>query len=311
MKTGLVMVISAVALFTCTMLWGAFKEVPRNVYRYDRYDSKNARTPDSVSARSYFYNVEKSADISISAPVNVILDNRFNGVELQGDTSLFKLLLVSIDKESKKKEMSVRVSSIGEPEYKTALYLLSQAAITIRVGVGSGRMQGPANHRFSFWRCKKINTAMPISGKAFNFHLSETDTVSLQMDVENLTIDFPKLSEKAPGLVQLEGNSHRVAINNFSRGTLDATRLLAKDVYVSNSKDASIRVYASDLARIRQVYGTGGRKPFLQVDRRGKVTRLITNHLYSNTQILGNLDNTVFIYPGSSIYQSAPPQSVK
>lgn len=243
------MVISAVALFTGTMVWGAFKTVPKKVYHYDMYDPKNARMPDSVSVRSYFYNAEKFVHINISAPVNVELDNSFNGIELQGDTSLFKHLLVSTEN----KDIGVHLKNPGLAENKAVLDLLSHAAITIRVGVVSGRMEDPDSRRFSFWRCKKINTAMPISGRAFNIHLSETDTVSLQMDVENLTIDFPKLSEKAPGLVQLEGNCRRVAITNFSRGTLDTTRLLAEDVYVSNSKDASIRVYASDLARIRQV----------------------------------------------------------
>ena len=249
MKTGLVMVISAVALFTGTMVWGAFKTVPKKVYHYDMYDPKNARMPDSVSALSYFYNAEKFVHVNISAPVNVELDNRFNGAELRGDTSLFKYLLVSTEDN----EIDLHLKNPGLAENKAVLDLLSHAGITIRVGVVSGRMEGPDSRRFSFWRCKKINTIKPISGKEFNIHLSESDTVSMQMDVDNLTIDFPKLSEKAPGLVHLEGNSHRVAINNFSRGTLDATRLLTKDIYVNTCKDANIRVYASDLARIRQL----------------------------------------------------------
>jgi len=253
MKTGLVMVISAVVLFTGTMLWGAFKTVPKNVYRYDKYDPKNVQMPDSVSARSYFYNAEKFVNIGISAPINVELDNSFNGVELRGDTSLFKHLLVSMDKKTEQQDIDVHLNNPGAAENKAVLDLLSHAAITIRVGVSSGRMEGPANRRFSFWRCKKINTVKPVRAKEFNIYLSETDTVSLQMDVDNLTIDFPKFSERATDLVHLEGNSQRVVINNFSRGTLDATRLLAKDVYVSNCKDASIRVYASDLARIRQL----------------------------------------------------------
>ncbi len=247
------MVISAVALFTGTMVWGAFKTVPRKVYHYDMYDSKNVQMPDSVSAQAYFYNSEKSVNISISAPLNVELDNSFNGVELRGDTSLFKHLLVSMDKTQEKQDISVHLKNAGAAENKAVLDLLSHAAITIRVGVVSGRMEGPAYRRFSFWRCKKLSTLNPVSGKEFHIHLSETDTVSLQMDVDNLTIDFPKLSEKAPGLVRLEGNSRRVAINNFSRGTLDATRLLTKDIYVNNCKEANIRVYAGDLARIRQL----------------------------------------------------------
>lgn len=249
MKTGLVMVISAVALFTGTMVWGAFKLVPKKVYHYDMYDSKNARMPDSVSAQAYFYNAGKFVHVNISAPVNVELDNSFNGAELRGDTSLFKYLLVSTEDN----EIDLHLKNPGLAENKAVLDLLGQAAITIRVGVVSSRMEGPDSRRFSFWRCKKLSTLNPVSGKEFHIHLSETDTVSLQMDVDNLTIDFPKLSEKAPGLVRLEGNSRRVAINNFSRGTLDATRLLTKDIYVNTCKDANIQVYAIDLARIRQL----------------------------------------------------------
>jgi hypothetical protein len=56
-----------------------------------------------------------------------------------------------------------------------------------------------------------------------------------------------------PQWIKLEGESGRVAANNFSAGIFDASDLKVRDFYMYNTHNADVRISASHLARIRQV----------------------------------------------------------
>ena len=253
------MVVSALALFTATTIWAAFKTVPRKVYHYKMNEPGTAQAPDRVDAGSYFYASEKTSYISVSIPVSVELDDSFNGVELRGDTSMFRYIQVKTNTgtgRQKNIEIWCRTLQTGDTgagalDNKLVLDMLSKSNVSVRVGIGSGRMPGPGYRRLSFGQCRKVSTRKPVSDTEFNISVFDTDTLWLQLNAEKLTLDFPKLSDKPTAWAHLEGKSARVVINNYSSGTLDAVGLQTREIYVSNSKDARLRVYASDLARIR------------------------------------------------------------
>ena len=251
------MVVSAVALFTGTIFWAAFTIVPRKLYHYQLNAPETAQAPDRVDAGSYFYASEKTSSISVNVPVQVELDDTFNGVELRGDTSVFRYISVKTNTGTgQQKDIQVwsipkHMGDAGDNE--TARDILRKSDVTVRIGIGSGRMRGPAYRRFSFSSCRKVSTPKPVSDHEFHINVFGTDTLWLQLNAEKLTLDFPKLADDpSTALVHLEGKSGRVAINNFSGGTLDASGLQTREMYMSNSKQARLQVYASDLARIRQ-----------------------------------------------------------
>ena len=255
------MVVAAIGLFTGTTIWAAFKTVPRKVYHYKLNAPETAQTPDRVDARSYFYASEKTSSVSVNVPVQIELDDSFNGVELRGDTSVFRYISVKtntgtsqqkdIQVWSKPKQMSD--TGAGVLDNETARDILRKSDVTVRIGIGSSRMPGPGYRRFSFSSCRKVSTPKPISDHEFHINVYGTDTLWLQLNAEKLTLDFPKLDDDPnTAWVHLEGKSDRVAINNYSGGTLEAAGLQTREMYLSNSKQARLHVYASDLARIRQ-----------------------------------------------------------
>jgi hypothetical protein len=130
---------------------------------------------------------------------------------------------------------------------------LRNANIRVRVGIGSSHLQGPRYRYFTFSHCKKVSTPRMIRSEDLQLNIFQTDSVELHLEVNQLALLFPNFSTENTASVHLEGKSNRVNINNFAGGALDATRLQAKDLYMENIKEADIRVYASEVARIQQV----------------------------------------------------------
>lgn len=261
MKTGFIMVLSALSLYVGTLFWAAFKEIPREVYRFHINDLKKAnQAPDRVTADSYFYASEKSTDITISVPVPVELDNSFNGIELKGDTSMFRHLWVATPHQpGKYGGMYVGYRSIESGDTTASALnktevaeILRRSNVSIRVGIGSSKMPGPSTRRFSF-NCAKLSSINFIDDPNLIIHLISIDSVSLQLDVDKLTFTFYEKLATSNNWVHLEGNCKRAFIKFFDSGTLDANYLKVKDFYIDACKDSRIHVYASDLARIRQV----------------------------------------------------------
>ncbi|MCC6279720.1 MAG: hypothetical protein IT262_03910 [Saprospiraceae bacterium] len=268
MKSGLVMVISAVSLFTATVIWSAFKEVPHHVYRYDVKEQTKAQTPDSTTAQSCFFQLGKIPNICmVDGPLSVELDNGFAGIELRGDTSLFKHIWVVRDKNTgggirigivrlnvhANEKAADSLSERLAKEDFTRREAVRKGDVTVRLGIGTVQMRGPGYRHFTFSNCKKISTPQVIRDRALNISVFQTDSVWMNLDVNELTLDFPNFAVKNTQFVHLEGKSKRTAINNFSGGSLDASQMISKDLYMYNSKEANIHIYASDLARLRQM----------------------------------------------------------
>ena len=265
MKTGLVTAISALILFTGTVVWSAFKLVP---WSTSQSEFKVTRLiPDRVSTNAWFFNSEIPANVYVDAPVFVEIDNSFAGIELQGDTSLFSYLLLTVSTASEYSPNNVSIifkslvatgsardltKEQQEAQDFTHMEALRNAHVVVRIGVQKMKMLGTPN--FSFQHCKKVTTLQPLTTANLGLSIFQTDSVQMNLHTGDLTINFPTFSlRNPPNWVKLEGESSRVAATNFSTGVFNATGLKVRDFYMQNLKNADVRISASHLARIRQV----------------------------------------------------------
>lgn len=267
MKTGVIMAFSAVTLFTGSMIWSNFRMVADPVKKYDREEMERGQAPDRVTTNTHFFESEPAHNIRIDAPVWVELDNRFDGVELQGDTALFHQIWVSTTKNvfmEKSIDIGIRLlnprqhfgvdSTDGKP---TQDFLrrraLSQANLKVRIGVGSYTQKTPSPRGFSFNHCKKVSTLQPLKGSNMDMNFFMTDSIDVHIDADQLTLDFPNFDPQPFTWVRFQGRCRRVAMNNFFNGLFDGSGFVVRDFYVRNLKHADVTIYATDLARVRQI----------------------------------------------------------
>ena len=263
MKTGLVTALSAVILFTGTVVWSAFKLVPQSAFKVSELK------PDRFSADTYFFNSEVPGYINVDAPAFVEIDNSFTGIELQGDTSLFSYLQVTVSTASEYSQNNISIvfkslvatgsaPDLTKEQQVTQDFLhleaLRKAHVVVRIGIGEKKIDPFGSLNFTFQHCKKVTTQQPLAAANLWLSIFQTDSVQMNLHAGDLTINFPSFSVRnPPQWIKLEGKSDRVAANNFSAGVFDATGLKVRDFYMQNLKNADVRISASHLARIRQV----------------------------------------------------------
>lgn len=267
MKTGVIMALSAVTIFTGTVVWSSFKMIAHPVRKYDRAEMEKGQAPDRVTANSHFFESEPAHSIRIDAPVYVELDDSFDGVELQGDTALFHQIWVSTTKNvlmGKSIDIGVRLlnprqqfgvdSTDGKP---TQDFLrrraLAQANLKVRIGVGSYSKKTLSPRQFSINHCKKVSTLQPLKGSNMEMNFFMTDSIDIHLDANQLTLNFPNFDPQPFTWVHLQGQSRRVAMNNFFNGQLDGSGFVVRDFYVRNIKNADVTIHATDLARVREI----------------------------------------------------------
>lgn len=267
MKTGLVTAISAVVLFSGTMVWSAFQLVPTRVYDYDAEKRNPGQWPDRTSANTYFFDSKDPLYVNVHAPVHVELTDDYNGVELLGDTTLFKYLKVTTYKLNHENSIEIALKYVSNNELAQTDSTAGQKAtqdflrrealrhsnVVVRIGTRHGKPALSGSRHFSFQDCKSVRTLQSL--RAANLWLSfiETDSAKVQLQADNLTVAFPEFTSENRQWIKLEGESGRVAANNFSAGTFDASDLKVRDFYMHNLHRADVRISASHLARIRRV----------------------------------------------------------
>lgn len=265
MKTGLAMAVSAILLFTGTVVWSAFKPVTRPIYYAP--SRQVMAMPDRVGARTYFFESEAPVYINVDAPVFVEIDNSFTGIELQGDTSLLSYLRVSNENMNSQNSIGIvfdylvdnglaRDSTTEQKATQDFLHLeaLRKAHVVVRIGIGAQKMNPFGSLHFTFQHCKKVTTQQTLAAANLWLSIFQTDSVQMNLRAGDLTIDFPSYSvPNQSQWIKLNGESGRVAANNFSAGTFDATELKVRDFYMNNLKNADVRIFASHLARLRGV----------------------------------------------------------
>lgn len=262
------MAILAIVLFTGTIIWSSFKIISHPVKRYDRQEMEIGQTPDRVTGNSHFFQAEYSHSIRIDAPVLVELDDSFEGVELLGDTALFSQIWVKTGKNNGLDEgidigvrllnprhlLNVDSTEDGKPTQDLLRRkALAQANLKVRIGVGLHTRKTPSARHFSFGHCKKISTKQPLKGSNVMMNFFMVDSLDLNLDMDQLTLDFPNFSPQPFTSARLQGQCRRVAANNFFNGVFDGSGFVVRDFYMRNIKSADVKIHATEIARIREV----------------------------------------------------------
>lgn len=265
MKIGLLMVITAVSLFTGTVVWSTVTPVERNRNDIAKRGLDPLR-PVLQTDHSYFFDIKNTAFCTVKAPVNVELDDRFTGIEIIGDTSVFKYLLVhsgqtptNTDWVSVELMPEVLVANADETgkllkgtiRYDTLhQYTVAAANITVRLGIGA-KKKGDTNQRqMDFQHCKKVTTLTPVKGECLFINLQGIDSIMMEVDLNYLDVKSPYNAKDHHGYIGLKGKAERV---HYYLGStvLDARQLITTETYAPNCSNSSINIHATEIVNAR------------------------------------------------------------
>ena len=247
------MVVSAVSLFSGTVIWSTQKTVERNIFRLETNDARWV-LPGRQTGNSFFYPASRELlSVQVNAPVTVEVDEGFSGIELLGDTSLFRGLGVSFQYGAlhvgqRPTRKTTRQSDGAERlVYDDSLKQQIKAAdLTVRVGIGPGA--GTPRRQLDFKNCKKVTCTTPIRGEVMQINLFRVDSANI-----NLQVNAVELSQSGSGaaVIQLSGTAAQVFFSAFMGGRVDMKQLKASEVYVRNGHNAQLDLYASEIANLQ------------------------------------------------------------
>ncbi len=271
MKLGLAMVVSAVSLFSGTVIWSTQKTVERAVYRSGNPDSRSD-IPVRRSDRLFFYSIDRPlAIVNVNAPVSVELDEGFTGVELHGDTSLFSALRVTTQYgilNISRRPLRKTTAQGGSREWvvynDSLLQQLKAADIRVRVGIGAGA-DLPKQY-FDFKNCKKVSSATPVQGGFVHFNLFQVD--STQFSLRMKAVEVHQNGKPGPVLA-LSGSVNQLFFSQLVEGKVDTRQLHAREVYVRNAHKTDLELFATEIANLRQLDSCtvkiSGNPPFTKI----------------------------------------------
>ena len=209
-----------------------------------------APTPAERGAGRFFYASGPIHSLIVQVPVSVELDNSFNGLELLGDTSMFKLLRISTGHgpvligQASTKTAHQNPNDPEERVNKDSLDPRIKAAnIRIRVGIGPEL----AKRRLSFNSCKKVTCVSPIQGKKVFFMLLGVDSVQLNLDVEALECMSSWGGHTRPYL-ELSGNAGQAYFYHLENVHLSAAQLRTREAYIRGAYGSDLEIQATDIA---------------------------------------------------------------
>jgi hypothetical protein len=218
--------------------------------------------PARREAGLFFYPSGPVLSVYVNLPVAVELDESFTGIELRGDTSVFKSLRTSILPGGHLMVGQMPVKITATPRGRSAIYedtvfqQIKAADITVRIGIGSGSAGAQSKRRFNFKNCKIIRAATPIHGTIIDMYLFKVDTVALNLNAEALDMKEQNASDwdKRP-CIQLSGTVCQANFNHLKDIHLAAKNLRAKEVYISKAENALLEIQASEIANLRNLDG--------------------------------------------------------
>lgn len=260
MKKGWILALTGVSLFAGTVIWSAFKTVPRSP-RYVPDVKTKWEAPVRKEATRYVYDADAPYKVNVEAPIEVELVPDFAGVELIGDTSFIRHLGVQATRMNDYTGIDIHILGMDDDPETLALrqpdspeYAQFRAAhIVARIGLGTDTNRPWKQRQFSFSNCTKVMAASPLQASFLHLSFFQTDSMQVNVQAENLAIDFPDIAFKNPNWLKLSGHCDRIALNKFTTGTLDATALDVRDFYAYEPKEAHLHVRASRLVRMRNV----------------------------------------------------------
>ena len=174
MKTGSLLIIAAISLSAGTVLWSTRQKVQRSYLASQSCLVGVEAVKQTANAQ--FFPSERVHRVEVTVPVNVELDETFTGVELTGDTALFRYLEVMVNGYRKASgSISVKMKPMREHGInKDGNYfsgvryggdslgrkLVEEANITARIGIGTPEHADQRKRTFRFTGCPKITTLL-------------------------------------------------------------------------------------------------------------------------------------------------------
>lgn len=254
MKIGLILAVSAISLFSGTVIWSTQKTIERPASRADD-EEKQVLQPERRSANHFFYPTGSISTLYINAPVAVELDETFTGVELYGDTSLFPKLqitdrhgIVNIGQRQYPKIIGKGPGPGKRWEYPDSIRQQIQDA-DIRVRVGIGNSGAHHNRILDLKNCKNVAATTPVTGERVTLNLFQVDSTQLDLAVGGIQVYHS--GGRATFWLQLSGTADQVFFSAGSWGNVDARRLQAREVYVRNAHHVEWDLYATEIANLQ------------------------------------------------------------
>lgn len=260
MKKGWILALTGVSLFAGTVIWSAFKTVPRPP-RFVPDSKTTFENPVRKEVNRFVFDADAPFRVNVEAPIQVELVPDFKGVELIGDTSFIRHLGVQTSSINGSTSIDIHVLSgdgnkenaaLHQPDSPEYAQFLA-AHIRARIGLGTDENRLWRQRHFSFSNCYKVISASPLSATNLSLSFFQTDSMWLNVQTENLAVDFPSIAFKNPNWLKLSGHCDRIALNKFTAGTLDATALEVRDFYAYMPKEAALHIRATRLARMTEV----------------------------------------------------------
>lgn len=254
MKTALILIIAAILLSTGMILWSTQQKVQRS----DMVTTTCMTEVEPVRqmSTSQFFPSEKVHTVDVAVPVNVELDETFTGVELIGDTTLFKYIQVTVNDYRKAPgSISIKFRPLQEHGFnKEGNYFIrtwaggdtlgrkrvAAANITARIGIGGPEPTDQRKRTFRFTGCPKIYSQTPITGSSIEWRANRVDSMWVGLNVDNFNF---VTAHKA--FIKLTGRADR-ANYKISGALLDGRELVSKEVYISGH-GSTIQVFASEI----------------------------------------------------------------
>lgn len=270
MKLGKLMVIGAILLFFCAFRWALVTEVVDKPNSY----SKEDLLPTQLTSSTVRYETKEINRIEINAAVNVILDDSFQGIELQGDTSCFHQLILKassfIARSNKYYSIVIDDRVKNKDSDSTAHpYLFGSdkdlhKKVSIRMGIKHTNGLLPQSRSMEFANCPSVVFLQSYKCKNLELNLSNIDTVDLKVAVENLELStqdvkfetvnnrYEKQENDIIGSCHIRGSARRLYIGRLTKQKILATQLAVEEVYINNLVTTNVYLNAPNLVNVRQ-----------------------------------------------------------
>jgi hypothetical protein len=269
MKLGKLMVMGAFVLFFCAFRWAFEKQVEQEPSNY----TEEYLLPTQSTTSTVRYETKEINRIEINAAVNVILDDSFQGIELQGDTSCFHQLILKASSFISRSNKYYSIVIDDRVKYKdsdsiTIKYIFGSdkdlhKKVSIRMGVKHTNGLSPQSRWMDFSNCPSVVFLQSYKCKNLELNLSNIDTVDLKVAVENLELStqdvkfetvnnrYEKQENDIIGSCHIRGSAQRLYIDRLTKQKILATQLAVEEVYINNLVTTNVYLNAPNLVNIR------------------------------------------------------------
>jgi hypothetical protein len=269
MKLGKLMVTGAILLVLTAFRWALVTAIEDKPIRH----SMEELSPTQLTSSTVRYETNEINRIEINAAVNVILDDSFQGIELQGDTSCFKQLVINASSFISKSQKYYSIIIDDRVKYKdsdsiTIKYIFGSdkdlhKKVSIRMGVKHTNGLSPQSRWMDFTNCPSVVFLQSYKCKNLELNLSNIDTIDIKVALENLELStqdvkfetvnnrYEKQENDIIGSCHIRGSAQRLYIDRLTKQKLLATQLAVEEVYINDLVTTNVYLNAPNLTNVR------------------------------------------------------------